>query len=200
MRTGSWDLLSTSTNSARHTRQITRHTMETVVNPWLGEDSTTYRPVTIARNSSTAPLTSNPVELNPVSLGIACVAMTAATMPIGTLMKNTRCQLIISASTLPSVGPTAAPRDVPRMLTDSANAVILRGRNLTHTMNAVVAIIAAPRPCTALKTSSISSENDSPQARELNENTRRPATNSLLIAPLSAIFPMTRMSPAMTRK
>ncbi len=187
-------------NIARHAMHITRQTVDIVVKPWLGDDSTTYRPVTIMMNSRTAPLMSNPLDTKPVSLGMAWYAMTAAMIPIGTLMKNTRCQLIISARTLPSVGPTAAPREVPRMLTDSANAVILRGRNLTQTMNAVVAIIAAPRPCTALNTRRTSREKDSPQASELNENMRSPATNSFLIAPLSAIFPMTKMRPAIIRK
>ena len=60
--------------------------------------------------------------------------------------------------------------------------------------------MAAPTPWTALNTSRTSSENDKPQARELRANTRSPETNSLLMAPLSAILPMTRISPAMTRK
>ena len=40
----------------------------------------------------------------------------------------------------------AQPMDIPRIPTDSAKAAMDLGRNLTHSMNADTASIAAPTP------------------------------------------------------
>ena len=151
-------------------------------------------------NNRAAPLRSNPLAVNSPSLGTAFRARTIATIPMGTLMKNTRFQDISSDSTPPMAGPMAPPTAIPSTPMDMAKAAMDLGRNLTQSMKAETASMAAPTPCTALKASSSGSVVESPQSRELTVKIAMPPTNTLLMAPPSATLPKMRISPAIIRK
>src|SRR5574344_1292601 len=151
-------------------------------------------------NSNAEPRMSNPDLSNPLSFGKALMHMTAATMPIGTLMKKIQCQERVSVRIPPNAGPAAAPRDHPSRETDSPNVIFLGGRNDTVASMQEEAIIDAPMPCTALKTMSSDREPERPHAREDALNSRSPTTMTLRTAPLSQTFPKIRMRPAITRK
>jgi hypothetical protein len=99
---------------------------------------------------STAPGRSAPWRRPmPVSRPMSRTARTAATTPIGTLMKKIQCQLIPCVSTPPASSPTEPPAEATKLYTPIAFACSRGSGNIVTIMPRITAeVIAPPTPCT----------------------------------------------------
>ncbi len=116
-RTGAAHRRSLATKSARHATNINAAGTVMPVTPEDGIDSTRYSPDASMANSNADPATSNEAFTNPLSGGMILSASTAATRPIGTLMRKIQCHDASCVRIPPTAGPMAAPTDAPSHIT-----------------------------------------------------------------------------------